>query len=362
MHNLKTGDFLHVCQQVRRSMPEALLVLDADDMIVYANEKVSELLGIDDDTVVGCPFHSLWSTTTAVAPPTTTGQYDTIVPHHDGHLVPLTICITSQTQGDKKLVSMMNSVELQRLSDALLHTQRLAGVGTLTASVAHELTNPLSIITTICSNLQHEVEANSLSQEDLLRYVALIEQSAYRSARIVEVLRNYVHLDEPQMAVTDVLSIVRDSLTLVEQQFRKQASVEIDVTLPPNLKTVVCDHNRVTQVLVNLLINARDAMQPKGGTVRVTFWQLPATGEVAEQFAFAVHDSGHGIPPVALERIFDPFFSTKPNGQGTGLGLFIAQGIVRQHHGRIWAENNPEGGATFTVVLPQRQAALGSVQ
>lgn len=265
------------------------------------------------------------------------------------------VCQLRERAREETPVSNMITDEVQRLNDALSHTQRLAGLGTLTASVAHELTNPLSIITTTCSSLLHELQEESLSQEQLVRYVALIEQSAFRSARIVEVLRNYVHLDEPQIAVTDVEAIVRDSLTLVEQQFLKRANVRIDVELPAHLKTIVCDHNRITQVLINLLTNARDAMQPDGGTIYVRFWPVSAEETHREQFAFSVRDDGHGIAPEIMERIFEPFFTTKHNGQGTGLGLYIARGIVEQHNGRIWAENNPDRGATFTVVLPQRQ-------
>jgi signal transduction histidine kinase len=121
-------------------------------------------------------------------------------------------------------------------------------------------------------------------------------------------------------------------------------------------------------------------MQPGGGTIHLRFWLLDhpiegvgdeseygngtngdglnhvtTAGNSHRQFAFSVRDSGHGIAADGIERIFDPFFTTKPNGQGTGLGLFIAQGIVAQHNGRLWAENNPDGGATFTVALPRRQ-------
>ncbi len=137
--------------------------------------------------------------------------------------------------------------------------------------------------------------------------------------------------------------------------------------LDENLKTTVLDHNRMTQVLINLLINARDAMAPNGGTVEIRSWQqeqmdekpgvaVSANGNGTHQevYAFSISDTGCGIAPELLENIFEPFFTTKGSGKGTGLGLFIAKRIVQQHNGRIWAENNPLGGATFTVMLPRK--------
>ena len=245
--------------------------------------------------------------------------------------------------------------------DQLLQTQRLAGIGILTASVAHELNTPLSIIAATCSNLLHEVEENNLSMEQLLHYVQMIEQSAWRSARIVEVLRNYSYAEEMQTAVTDLNMVIADALVLVQHQFRGEFNIQIVKQLDDNLKTIVLDHNRLTQVLINLLLNARDAMPPSGGTVEIRSWQVEPSSEhpqngngaAQEQYAFSISDTGTGIAPKLLEQIFDPFFTTKEDGKGTGLGLFIAKRIVEQHNGRIWAENNELGGATFTVVLPR---------
>jgi two-component system NtrC family sensor kinase len=289
--------------------------------------------------------------------------------------VPVSLAVAppfSATRQGEKLISLIGQEQAERLNDALAHTQRLAGIGTLTASVAHELTNPISIITATCSNLVDEMRDGEISPEQLTRYLDLIEQSAFRCARIVEVLRSYSHNDGPAIAVTNPEAIVQDALIMVEQQFRKRANVRVEVEIDPRLRTIVCDHNRLTQVLINLLTNARDAMQPGGGTIEVRFWQLDTPLEDVgngggssengngnqhngnKQFAFSVRDSGHGIAPEIMSRIFDPFFTTKANGQGTGLGLFIAQGIIAQHHGRLSAENNADGGATFTAVLPCR--------
>lgn len=162
--------------------------------------------------------------------------------------------------------------------------------------------------------------------------------------------------------------IIEDALTLVQHQLHGEYNIQVETQLAQNLGTIVCDHNRLTQVLVNLLLNARDAIGRSGGKIVVKSWLMPpptvslsrvngllTAAPAREEYAFSVSDSGPGIAPAIMSLVFDPFFSTRPNGKGAGLGLFIAKRIVEQHHGRITAENNLNGGATFTVVLPRKQ-------
>lgn len=256
--------------------------------------------------------------------------------------------------------------EREEMSEALTYTQRMAGIGMLTAGIGHEMNTPLSIIAATCSNLQHEIEENNLSMEQLLKYVTMIEQNAWRAARIVEVLRNYSYDEETQTAVTDLNMIIEDALTLVQHQLHGEYNIQVETQLAHNLGTIVCDHNRMTQVLVNLLLNARDAIGRGGGKITIKSWPVPpptvslsrvnglAAAPTREEYAFSVSDNGPGIDPALLEQIFEPFFSTRPHGKGAGLGLYVAKHIVEQHHGRITAENNHTGGATFTVVLPRK--------
>jgi signal transduction histidine kinase len=369
---------IQLFEHLRHDVAEGLLLIDENNVIQSANLAAEALLGYGPGQLTSLSFDNLWPVDRPqpAVRLDKAGVYEASLRQTTGGTIPVSLAVSTPfaapRQGEK-LVSIIGQERLDRLSDALLHTQRLAGIGTLTASVTHELTNPISIITATCSNLQDEMRDGEISPEQLARYLDLIEQSAFRCARIVEVLRNYAHNDGPTIAVTNPQAIVQDALVMVEQHFRKRANVRVESEIDPNLRTIVCDHNRVTQVLINLLTNARDAMQPGGGTIGVHFWLLEdpmegvgstesggvamgeANGGNHKQFAFSVRDSGHGMTPEVMERLFDPFFTTKPNGQGTGLGLFIAQGIVAQHHGRLWAENNPDGGATFTVVLPCRQ-------
>lgn len=248
----------------------------------------------------------------------------------------------------------MKNKTLQEYSASLARTQRLAGIGTLAASVAHELNNPISIITTACHDLLSQVEEGDLSDEALQERLEMIEQSAWRCSRLIQTLRTYTHLDTPQVVRTDLNTIIDDGLALVGYQFRQEFNVEIETTLAPDLKAVIWERNQITQVLVNLLTNARDALQPEGGRIRIASWAVPEEDAVA----FSIHDSGPGIPEALLDQIFEPFFTSKSAGEGTGLGLSIAAAIVEQHEGQLTVENHPEGGAVFRVVLPRRPQAV----
>jgi signal transduction histidine kinase len=239
----------------------------------------------------------------------------------------------------------------EQVNGPLARTQRLAGLGTMAASVAHELSNPLSIITSTCNNLLSQVADGTLTTDQLLHYIEMVDHSAWRCIRLVQTMRTYTHPEIEQTVATSLNKLIEDGVTLVAHQFRRQYHVRLEMDLAPGLPPVICDPNQIIQVLVNLLLNARDALLPAGGVVKVDSRPLPEENAVT----FSVCDSGPGIPAEIRDRIFEPFFTTKPPGEGSGLGLAIVAGIVEQHHGRIEVINNPGGGATFQVVLPCRQ-------
>ena len=374
---------------LRRHGLEGALILDKNGKILSANRAAESLLGYGAGQLINLSITDFWKDYDPSARdlPDWSRPRDVDIVRRNGDRLPATVTVAplEGTAESERLLSFVSQTELARLNESLLHAQRLAGIGTLTASVAHELTNPISIITASCANLIDELNDESISRAELVQAIELIEQSAFRCARIVDMLRNYAQNTGPDVnpesgdnaiAITSPSAILQDALTMVEQQFRKQARVTVETEIQPQLTTIFCDHHRIAQVLINLLLNARDAMQPGGGLVRVKFWvpdmvREPAlaarvsaamdgtdnrgNGSSADLFAFSVADTGTGIAPAHMDRLFEPFFTTKPYGQGTGLGLFIARGIVAQHGGCIYAENNPTGGATFTIVLPRRR-------
>lgn len=351
---------------------EGLFILDETYTITYANDVAATCLGYTPAMLVGTPYQRLCNPNTVVLNGKKQSQVETELQHKNGRFLPVQLSHTRiSAQSPHSLITFTNIADIKQRNQALTHTQRLAGLGTLTASIAHELTNPISIITATCHAMMQDIKEGSLEPEQMTRYTKMIERSAWRCVRLTDALRTYTHQGKLQMAITNFKTLVDDALVLVQQQFRKQFNVRIETALDPNHLTIVCDPNRMTQVLVNLLTNARDAMQPKGGTITIRssfvspkglqrltpphyVESFPKAMAAVGAFAFAIEDTGLGIEPEIMEDIFSPFFTTKQSGSGTGLGLYVAQEIIDEHNGRLWAENVQGKGARFTVLLPQQ--------
>jgi PAS domain S-box-containing protein len=244
--------------------------------------------------------------------------------------------------------TMMQDIsERQELIQKMLQSQKLADLGTLAAGVAHEINSPLQVVTGSSEVLLNKLEEENPDREGLVRRVERIKENSWRIAKIVRSLLDYARSTEEELAPTSLNSIVSDTLLLVEHQIHVWSNISVMTKLAENLPDFTCDRNKIIQVVINLLTNARDAM-PRGGKVTL------CTGYDAknERLTLTVHDSGHGISETVKSKIFDPFFTTKPLGQGTGLGLSIAQGIVGSHGGEITVDSQPGKGTTFMLAFP----------
>jgi PAS domain S-box-containing protein len=232
-------------------------------------------------------------------------------------------------------------VELQR---ATRQSEKLAALGTLAAGIAHEINNPLGIISSRIEVMLLEAESEPLPPllvEDLLT----VHKHAERVTRIAQGLLSFSRQSSTEFVPVDLNGVVEDTVLLARGQIEK-TGVAIRATLAPALAPVRGNASALSQVVLNLLTNARDAMPNGGGVVIVT---APARNEPAA-VEIAVTDTGCGMDAETLARIFDPFYTTKPTG--TGLGLSIAYGIVRDHGGTITAESTPGEGTRFVVRLP----------
>ncbi len=243
--------------------------------------------------------------------------------------------------------------EKKTLEEKFLHAQRLESIGMLAAGIAHDLNNMLAPIVFAAPMLRE-----SLSSPRDLNILKIVEQSAARGAGLVKQILGFVHGAAGELRPTQVKHLVRDVTNVIEQTFPKSIRLEHDI--PSDLWIVQGNATQIHQVLLNLCVNARDAM-PTGGTLKLTAGNRlleaaeAATIPGARRGAWVVlevTDTGTGMSPELLERIWQPFFTTKGPDKGTGLGLSTVRGIVASHHGFIDLQTEVGRGTTFRVFLP----------
>jgi two-component system NtrC family sensor kinase len=234
--------------------------------------------------------------------------------------------------------------ELAHRQEVLVKSHKLSAIGRLTAGVAHELNNPINNITLTAEMLKEDYR--TLSDTERLDMVNDLVEQAGRAQRIVRNLLDFARESEITTERLDLAEVLRDTTRLASNHI-KLAGAKITLDLAPNLPPVHGDKQSLSQVFVNLLLNALDAVK-KGGRVRIG----TASDHDGGWVQVTVTDDGQGIPAHVLPHVFDPFFTTKPRGKGTGLGLSVSLGIVRQHGGDIRLESAPGRGTTVTVLLP----------
>jgi PAS domain S-box-containing protein len=233
----------------------------------------------------------------------------------------------------------------KKLEQQVLHSEKLAALGRLAAGVAHEIGNPLTSISTF-AQLLREMAQDEFAQNSL----DVINNHIQRITDIVRRMATFARADSLNIKETRLNDVLNSTLDLMRLDKRMKSSIEITVSLDPGLPEILIDEGQMSQVFINVILNAFDAM-PNGGTLRVGTRQgRDDHGHEAILISFA--DSGMGISQSELQKIFDPFFTTKEAGKGTGLGLSLSYDIVRRFKGDIHVESEVGKGTTFTIILP----------
>ena len=232
--------------------------------------------------------------------------------------------------------------EKVRLENQLLQAEKLTSIGLFAAGVAHEVNTPLAGISSYAQMLLKETPSDDPHRDMLKR----IEQQSFRAASIVNNLLNFSRVTDSDLQDVSINSLMVETLSLLDHQFRK-GNVQVRLDLDPSLPKTLGSGGKLQQVFMNIFLNAKDAM-PQGGELRVKTCQKNSL------LLIEIRDSGVGIPKEYIKRIYDPFFTTKDVGKGTGLGLSVSYGIIQEHSGRISVESKPGSGTTFKLRLPVR--------
>ena len=253
-------------------------------------------------------------------------------------------CIDIGDRKQAELDNQLQSMELARVG-------RLALMGELAASLAHEINNPLGAMVTNASAGQLMVSQGQTGTDEFQELLADIVSDGHRAREVIEGIRNMVRKTDPSHALVEIKDVVRDLVRIVRADALAK-KVNLITEVDPNVAAVLGDRVQLLQVLLNLTINAFEAMSIIRADARRVVISAKCIGEGT--VCLSVRDAGPGLPGGIADHLFEPFFSTKK--EGTGMGLAIARSIVEAHRGTLTAESCPDGGARFTVCLPEARA------
>ena len=359
-------------ENIVESINVGILAADLEDRVESWNTQIEQLTGVTREAALGRRLCDLF-------PAELTDQFDRVRGqtgiHHiykfvlkpaataidvnshgegngNGHHAPraklssatLNIAIAPLVSKDQeqigRLIIIDDVTDRAELEQRLVQADKLTSIGLLAAGVAHEVNTPLAVISTYAQMLAKQVAEDS--QKSLI--LEKIAKQTFRASEIVNSLLNFSRTSTTSFGAVNVNKVVQETLSLLEHQLTK-SGIQIKTEMDPNLPPIQGNAGKLQQVFLNLILNARDAML-SGGTIELRSW---AEGSGAR---IEVSDTGHGIAPENLHRIYDPFFTTKAARKGTGLGLSVTYGIIQEHGGSIEVFNRRDGGATFRVELP----------
>jgi len=357
-------------ENIVESINVGILAADLEDRVESWNTQIEHLSGVPRDQALGRKLAELF-------PAALTDQFDRVRGetgiHHiykfvlkpagavnggsngNGHQLParfreatLNVAIAPLVSKDQqqigRLIIFDDVTDRAELEQRLVQADKLSSIGLLAAGVAHEVNTPLAVISTYAQMLAKQVADDS--QKSMI--LDKIAKQTFRASEIVNSLLNFSRTSTTSFGSVSLNRVIQETLSLLEHQLQK-SGIQIKTEMEPDLPPVYGNAGKLQQVFLNLFLNARDAMSA-GGALEVRTW---AEGS---RVRIEVTDTGHGIAPENIHRIYDPFFTTKAARKGTGLGLSVTYGIVQEHGGSIEVSNRPSGGARFRLELPLPRA------
>jgi signal transduction histidine kinase len=240
--------------------------------------------------------------------------------------------------------------DLKEVQEQIVWTEKLASLGKLAATIAHEINNPLAGVLNYIRLIIKQLSRNRFTHEkleDISRYLKIMESETARCGEIVKDLLAFARRTKITMESNNIEDIINKTLNLISHELEMK-ELQLKKNIAPNLPKVKCDFKQIQQVLLNLMYNASEAM-PSGGTLTITANRANGAKALLE---VTISDTGCGISEKDMENIFEPFFTTKEEGKGVGLGLSVVYGIIARHNGTIAVESEPGKGSTFTIRLP----------
>jgi PAS domain S-box-containing protein len=341
-------------ENIVESLNIGVLAVDLDGIVESWNTRMEQLFGVLRRDAVGRRLSSLLPAELAQEIAARgdqehiTGIYKQRL-HHQGNNLTLNVSITPLVSKSNERIGRLllfdDVTQRERMEEQMTQTEKLTSLGLLAAGVAHEVNTPLAVISNYIQMLAKQMPEGDPRQSIIDKIV----KQTFRASEIVNNLLNFSRTGAAAAASVDVNRVVEETLSLVAHPL-KTAQIQVVKELGDSLPPVHGSANKLQQVFLNLFLNARDAM-PGGGMLEVR------TGAHNGSVEIEIADTGAGIPREDIHRIFDPFFTTKSNGRGTGLGLSVSYGIIKEHAGKIDVRSTPGKGTAFHVEFPAARKA-----
>jgi two-component system, NtrC family, sensor kinase len=342
-------------ENIVESLNVGVLAVDLEGLVESWNTRMESLFGVARQQAVGRPLNSLLpeelarEITARGDEELITGIYKQRL-QHLGKTLTLNVSITPlvSKSGERigRLLLFDDVTQRERMEEQMTQTEKLTSLGLLAAGVAHEVNTPLAVISNYIQMLAKQMPDGDPKQAIIEKIV----KQTFRASEIVNNLLNFSRTGAAEVADIDVNRVVEETLSLVAHPL-KTSQIQVVRQFGETLPAVRGSANKLQQVFLNLFLNARDAM-PGGGMLEVR--TAAHNGSVEVEIA----DTGAGIPREHIHRIFDPFFTTKASGRGTGLGLSVSYGIIKEHSGKIDVRSTPGKGTSFHVEFPAVRKAI----
>ena len=342
-------------ENIVESLNVGVLAVDLGGIVESWNTRMEQLFNVTRQDAVGHQLRALLPEELASEiavrkdEEQITGIYKQRL-QHQGRVLTLNVSITPlvSKSGERigRLLLFDDVTQRERMEEQMSQTEKLTSLGLLAAGVAHEVNTPLAVISNYIQMLAKQMPEGDPRQGIIEKIV----KQTFRASEIVNNLLNFSRTSATELADIDVNRVVEETLSLVAHPL-KTSQIQVVKQLGNTLPAVRGSANKLQQVFLNLFLNARDAM-PGGGMLEVRTAANNGSVEVE------VVDTGAGIPREHIHRIFDPFFTTKASGRGTGLGLSVSYGIIKEHAGKIDVRSTPGKGTSFHVEFPAVRKAV----
>jgi PAS domain S-box-containing protein len=351
-------------QSVMECASSAIAVVSRDGKFTFANPQMPVMTGRDGKDLLHLPLVDLFDAVDAdivrerlaevIDECATVKHIETRLIRPDGRTALIDMSLSPRIMAGSVIGAVITAddvTEKRAMEAQLVHAAKMASIGEMATGMAHELNQPLSVINMAAQLAKSGINDKDYTEEFISERIDLILKQVGRASGIINHLRTFGRKDDANLIEMNVNVPVREAFCMLDEQL-KNRSIEARLMLEDGIPAVLGDSNRLEQVFINLIVNARDALE---GVERpdmqktITVRSFHDAEKKAARIVFS--DNGPGIPAKIIDRVFEPFFTTKEIGKGTGLGLSISYGIIRSHGGTMRVDSS-EGGTTFAIDLP----------